>query len=254
MRDKRERVTFDPNTPVKITFAYDGGKEFQSQFDGRIQTMYTLQDDRVLFASEDLAVKINYCEPKAGDTLWVTHKSALLPGRGPMGKRRRLTSWEVSASEPGVIQRPAYDSRAAVEATGVEESPLERELRESSELRKRAVTRSQARENVARMPEPEPPAWVDAAPHSADALQPARKPPATETAAMPAPAPKIVQTAPQAQARPGWYASLVEQTSHLIDALAEVRAHAERHGQRISSEDCEKLLVTTLIGKQRQRA
>lgn len=236
---QNERVTFDPNTPVKLTFAYDGGKEFTSQFDDSIQTMYSFTDGRVLFAPADLAVKVNYCEPKRGDTLWITKRVQWVKGRR---KNQRMTSWDVSREEPGVIRRDGYnDTRANAAAMGIEESDLERQLRESREIREKAATRQQR---------PAAPA-----PH-VDFSDVVNSTLATDAAPVERKEPQKALSAtesPNGQ-HPNWYEPLVSQTKQLVDALAEVRTYAGKHGTLISADDVEKLLVTCLIGKQRQRA
>ena len=237
---KRDPIVFVANSPERVTFEYSGGKEFPSLYDERkIRTMYSLLGNKVLYADEELAVKINFCEPQKGDSLWIEKRQSWV---GSGKKRHRTTEWVVSADgKPPVNRQP----NTPPTDMGIDESDLERELRESRELKQRAQTRSQARENVARMPEPAPSPALAAAAEGCLALD---APPIERRPAA------MASTAAAPDSRPGWYVALVSQTKDLVDALAEVRLHAEKHGQRVSFDDCERLLVTSLIGKQRQRA
>ena len=240
MADRRESISFVANSPERVTFEYSGGKEFASQFDDRkIVTMYSLEGGKVLYADEVLAMKINFVEPQKGDTLWI-EKRQIWVGSGR--KRKRTTEWVVSADG----QQPANrQPNTPPQDLGIDESDLERQLRESRELKQRANTRNQARENVAKMPAPSPNLAIAAAVDgclASDAPPIDRRGPAVATTA-----------ASSTEGRPAWYLALVTQTKDLVDALAEVRLHAEKHGQRVSFDDCERLLVTSLIGKQRER-
>ena len=232
--NRREPVQFLANTPFRVTFDFDGGKEFTDPW-GNLKTAYSVNGTQVVFADEGLAAKVNFCEPRRGNSLWIT-KRQIWNGNGK--RRKPHSEWQVSAEEPGVVQRNGYQQATAAADMGIEETQLERELRESREIKERAKLNQQAKANVAVMPTP--PALGDAV----DSM----------LASDAAPTPQAVERKPPQVARPNWYEPVVTQTKQLVDALAEIRLHAERHGQRVSFDDCEKLLVTCLIGKQRQRA
>lgn len=196
MEDRKPSVKFEYNEPQRVTFAFDGGLEVNTRFG--LKTKYTLTDGRELWADQDLSCKINFIEPKRGQSLWITHRSIPVKGK----RTRNATSWVVEMNEPGVIQRNGYhhappDTEAISREMGIDESDLERDMRQTHEvIQQKAADRVQARENVARMPEPpaqEPP--VD------------RKPP--QMADEPTP-PPVEPEAPKAAERYIWMPNLVE--------------------------------------------
>lgn len=198
-RERREPVQFLSNTPVEVSFKFGEGKLIDTAFGQK--TMYSTTDGRVIFAETELATKINYCEPQPGDTLWITKKQVWAKN-GRSRKATKQTFWEVSTSEPGVVRRDGYqDTQANAEATGIDETDLERQLRESREIKEKAQARNQAKDNVARMPEP--PAFEDI-PHPAEAETP-RKPPVMESQPTP-PAPEP----PKSPERYSWFPNTVE--------------------------------------------
>jgi hypothetical protein len=141
--------------------------------------MYLLTGNRIMFVPQECAQKIGTLDPQAGEEFYV-RKYKIWRGK------KSHTEWDVS-------QQP----HALDHETGIPESDLTRQLRESREIAEKAKRGAQARENVARMPAPFParaaaPAPIpsfsdvvestlatDAQPTQTQAI--ARKPPTVET-------------------------------------------------------------------------
>lgn len=246
---RRETVQFLPNSPERVTFSYSGGKEYPSQFDERkTVTMYTLDDGRVLWADEVLAAKINFIEPRAGDSLWICKRySWQRKGKKP----HRSVEWEITtdgaSAAPLQTQQPATPIRA--QDMGIDETDLERDLRASVQMRQRAQTRVQARDNLARVPE-----WVEEAPHPADAAPaPIRKPAAQEiVASQPAPAARPPQSAPQAMPQTQLEAALQTVMAACKSATAYAR-QIEYQAPPFTSDDIARMAMTLVIGKEQRR-
>lgn len=221
--NKREPVQFLINTPVEVALEFPEGRLIDTAFGQK--TMYSCIQNRVIFAEQELAVKINYLSPAVGECFWI-NKSQKWVGTGR--KKSRMVMWEVSPNRPG-IHAPApngnpSDIAAAVAATGIEESHLERQLRESKEVRDRAASNIRARLNLEKRGDAHPaPAEADTtkrgaagdcasvpaaplsvAPASTTQDHPTveRKPPVVETQSQPEP--------PKQAERYVWFPNLVE--------------------------------------------
>ncbi|MBZ5579171.1 MAG: hypothetical protein LAP40_21635 [Acidobacteriia bacterium] len=238
--DRHETVQFLSNTPVEVAFQCPEGKLVDTAF-GR-KTMYALVDGRVLFAEAELATKINFAEPQPGKALWITKRNEVI---GTGRKRRRRAVWEVSAEGPSIQQSASTGPRSEGETTaggaGIQETPIERQLRESNELREAAANRIRARLALGQR--------GDAV---AETQGPAKEPPRTEESAMPT-SPEPPSTSAE-EKRPIWYQPVVATTNHAVDALADCRRHAERHGRLVTSEDVRSILITVIINKQKRSA
>ena len=119
-----------------------------------------------------------------------------------------LTTWEVSPERPA-IDEPANngqpgDAQAAPGATGNPETHLERQLRESKEVRDAAAHRIRAKLNLERKETPMP-TPDHAAP---EPPEPPKKPPVTETVSLPASPPDVDPT--KTPVRYIWFPNLVE--------------------------------------------
>jgi hypothetical protein len=216
----REGVSFPVNNPQEVALEQREGKA--SEYD---KEMYFLTNNRIMFLPKEAQVKLNYLNPAVGECLWITRRQEWV-GNGK--KRHSLITWDVSRERP-TIHEPASngqpgDPQAAAEATGIPETQLERQLRESKEVRKAAANRIRAKlnleeksspvnglENVAPelMPVPEEAACRQRAEPEA-AGEPPRKPAAVETTPQPAP-PRAA--APEPGKQPDhyiWFPNLVE--------------------------------------------
>jgi len=197
----------------------------------------------VLFAEQPLAVKINFLAPQPGECFWIT-KHREWTGSGK--KRHSVITWDVSPTRPA-IHEPAEngqpsDVAVAAEATGIPETQLERQVRESVEVRQKAAESIRAKINLEKRGDAIPVLNTEPAPapHSSG------------------PAPNlnsgIERRPPQtANGRPQWAETLINQTAELIDAYAECRQRAAKHGTLVSADDVRTLLVTNFIGLQQRR-
>jgi hypothetical protein len=216
---KREPVQFLINTPVEVALEFPEGKLLDTAFGQK--TMYSCTGNRVIFAEHELAVKINFLAPQPGECFWI-NKSQKWVGSGR--KKSRVVTWEVSPNklaihEPGSNGKSA-DVAAAVAATGIPETQLERQVRESVEVRQRAADNIRAklnlerRENGSSQPatlEKHQPAAPEVAPQP-EASTP-RKPAAVETTSQPTPPPPDAPAPAPTPERYVWFPNLVEVTA-----------------------------------------
>jgi hypothetical protein len=202
--DRREPIQFLTNTPIEVAFQFTEGKPVDTPYG--MKTMWSTTDDRVLFAEQELAAKINFAEPAPGDVFWITKRSSW---QGTGRKRRRVTTWEVTPTPPPIRQAllgaPTGQSRGAAEVTEYEETPLERQLRESMEVREAAANRLRVKQNLERKKN-----YQAAALEAASASVPPKKPVTIETTSPPVPPTPAHSGAPESKERYIWFPNLIE--------------------------------------------
>jgi hypothetical protein len=116
-----EKITFQPNVPVRMTLKYADGKTVEGRFGD--QEYYTLTDGRCMYVDMDVAGKINILGLRPGEPFEMCKYWS--------GKKGERPQWDVRRVD-GI---PPNRVTAAVEATGLPETDLERDLRRSLEAR-----------------------------------------------------------------------------------------------------------------------
>jgi hypothetical protein len=213
---KREPVQFLINTPVEVALEFPEGKLLDTAFGQKI--MYSCTENRVIFAEHELAVKINFLAPQPGECFWI-NKSQKWAESGR--KKSRVVTWEVSPSKPAIHEpvsngKPS-DVAAAVAATGIPETQLERQVRESVEVRQRAADNIRAKLNLERKENgSSQPATLEKHQSAAPEVDPQpevstpRKPAAVETQSQPTPPPPSEPEPAKTPERYVWFPNLVE--------------------------------------------
>lgn len=208
MDSKRTAVYFAPNTSECVAL------ETTVPFESHGKWGYWLTDHRIMFVPKVCSVLIGTLDPQPGEEFYITRQVTPRNGRGTN------TEWLVSGEpsipthQPGPNGKPT-DIAAAVDATGIPESQLERQLRESKEVRDRAANNIRARLNLEKR-EPPVPTTAPATPALTQTTQsdftpePPRKPPVMEAASVPPPPPPVAPEPPKAPERYIWFPNLIE--------------------------------------------
>jgi hypothetical protein len=198
--DRRDAVNFLINRPQEVALEQREGKP--SEFN---KEMYFLTDNRIMFLPKEAQVKLNYLDPEIARSFWITRRHQWV-GEGK--KRHSLTTWEVSLERPA-IDEPASNgqpgnAQAATGPSGNPETHLERQLRESKEVRDAAANRIRAKMNLEPKVTPAPtPEHVAPEPP-----EPPKKPPVTETGSLSASPPDVEPT--KTPERYVWFPNLIE--------------------------------------------
>lgn len=195
MSDKRDAVYFTPNESVAV--ALENTTPFESSYG---KWGYWLCNNRIMFVPKVVSVLIGNLDPQPGEEFYITRQET-------HGKRK-TTNWLVSPEppiathQPGVNRQP-LDTLAAAAATGIPETQLERQLRESREVRERAALNIRAKIAL----EQKGPMIVPPAPAPDPEPLPERKPVQTAVEATP---PPPEPESPKQPERYVWFPNLVE--------------------------------------------
>lgn len=229
---KREAVAFPPNVPQAI--ALEQTAPFESAYG---KWGYWLTGHRIMFVPRVCSVLIGNLDPQPGEEFYVTRKETR------QGKHH-TTEWLVSndaamhAHEPGPNGKPG-DTLAAAAVTGIEETKLERQVRESREVKEAAANRLRAKLNLEQK--------IDeaAATHGATPSSIIMTPPREER--------RQTVLITQQDSKPAWTVILANQTQGLIDAYADGVQYAQKHGGLVKPEDVRALLTTAFISLSQNR-
>jgi hypothetical protein len=205
-KPRREYLRLDYGEPALLALRWNDGRACQAP-NGEDQVMYTLCDDRLFYASLDVAAKIRNAQIRPNQTFWLLKHRPQRRGQTP-----RV---DLYLEDPTLLP---------------EEEPLERDLRLSlsqAHAQRRTVTVSPAAP-----PEPTP-----------AAAQPVSAAPARPSQGSLIVSGKDNTT----RKRPGWAETLVNQTNELTDAYHAALEHAAQYGQAVKAEDVRSLLVTAFI-------
>ena len=138
---RRDAISVPINTPEEVALEQREGKP--SEYD---KEMYFLTDNRIMFLPKKAQVKLNYLDPAVGACFWITRRQEWV-GNGK--KRHSLVTWEVSPKRPAIHEPSSNgqtgDPQAGADATGIPETQLERQLRESKEVREKAAASIRAK-------------------------------------------------------------------------------------------------------------
>ncbi len=195
MKD-REAIYFTPNESVAVSLEDASPRENSMH-----NWTYFLCGGKIMHVPKVCSVKIGTLDPAAGEEFYITRK---VSHQG----RRQVTEWLVSPDPTSFAQRPVEngqpgDTRAAAAATGIAETQLERQLRESREVRERAAQNIRAK--IA-LEQKEP---VIVPPADREPL-PERKPVQTAGEATAPPPPPVAPEPPKQPERYVWFPNLVE--------------------------------------------
>jgi hypothetical protein len=109
-----EKVQFDDNVIVELALKFPDGKQVEGRFGD--QMYYSLVDGRSMYLDMDVASKINLLELRPREPVCICRRVLRRNGK-------RHVEWDVFRPQGGA--RPV----AAVQATGIGETELERDLR-----------------------------------------------------------------------------------------------------------------------------
>jgi hypothetical protein len=113
-------LRFETNVPVgPIALKFDEGKPVEGRFGD--QYLYTLMDGRTMYVSPVVASKINEQEIRRGDQFTICKKEV----KDPNGGKPRI-EWQVYRNQPAPAKSPT-----PAELTGIDETDIEKQLRES---------------------------------------------------------------------------------------------------------------------------
>lgn len=204
---KREPVPFIQNCPQCV--ALEKCDPFESSYG---KWGYWLTGNRIMFVPKVASVLIGNLDPQPGEEFYVTqvHRRE---------GRRAITEWVVGSEPPLTAHTPAPngkpgDTAKAAALTGIDESPLERQLRESKDRQKAAADRIRAKiaAEKANPPQPHGELTVPAASPEPALVDPPRKPVAVETVSQPTPTLTAAPEPPKSPERAVWMPNLIEVT------------------------------------------
>jgi hypothetical protein len=234
---QREVVKFAPNTPVEVALKFAGAGKIISTRAGE-RVLYSLADDRVMFLDLGVAQKVQALGVNVQETFFICKPSSAK-------KNEEWTVWLSPETEKDRAAAKIGETPKA-ETSTEEESPLERQLRESLELVKQGKIGEVGNGTFV-------------IPAGASALTPAPVQADASTGHRTSSNgngstnghnghgngyPKRPETPPSA----GWTQALLSQTNALVDVYAAALSDAStKHGNQVKPEDVRSLLVTAFI-------
>jgi hypothetical protein len=117
-----EKVSFMPNRPELVALKYREGKTVEGRFGD--QQYYTLTDGRCMYVDMEVAAKINLLGPRVGQQFEICKYWT--------GRKGDKPQWDVRWAD-GPPPRPPAPPPTPAQATGIPETDLERNLRQSLE-------------------------------------------------------------------------------------------------------------------------
>jgi hypothetical protein len=112
-----EKITFQPNVIETVALKFPDGKTVEGRFGD--QMFYTTTDNRAMYLDMDVAAKINMLGVQKGEQFSICKRWS--------GKKGDPIQWDVWRPEPG--QQPRQLAPTPAQATGIEESELEAQIR-----------------------------------------------------------------------------------------------------------------------------
>jgi hypothetical protein len=233
---QREVVKFATNTPVEVALKFAGAGKIISTRGGE-RVLYTLADDRVMFLDLGVAQKINELGVNVQEKFFICkHSSGNKNGH-----------WTVWLSPEAEKDRAAAEigERPKAETPTEEESPLERQLRESLELVKQGKIGEVGNGTFVI---PAGASALTPAPVQADASNGHHTSSNGNGNTNGHNGHGNGYPAPETPATIGWTQGLLRQTNALVDVYAAALSDAStKHGNQVKPEDVRSLLVTAFI-------
>ncbi|MBZ5579538.1 MAG: hypothetical protein LAP40_23505 [Acidobacteriia bacterium] len=187
---RREPVQFVADNPEAI--ALEKTAPFESSYG---KWGYWLTGNRIMFLPKDASVLVGNLDPQPGEEFYITKHEVR------NGRKARI-EWLVTQEPPIATHQPApngkpADIAGAAAATGIPETQLERQLRESLALRQKAAANIRAKLALEQRGDAIPPESITSQVQSpAPEPKAARKPAAAETALEPSSSPPTRRSTP----------------------------------------------------------